>query len=70
MRRKRNYAMMKLNVLKRVVLPNGRTSVARYERISRAELPPSIIMRRTYRKRAAQRGRRRRQRGRGIFDFV
>ena len=70
MRRKRNYAMMKLNVPKRVVLPNGRTFVARYKRISRAELPPNIVMRRTYRQRAAPRGRRRRQRGRGIFDFV
>ena len=70
MRRKRNYAMMKLNVPKRVVLPNGRTFVARYKRISRAELPPNIVMRRTYRQRAAPRGRRPRQRGRGIFDFV
>ena len=70
MRRKRNYAMMKLNVPERVVLPNGRTFVARYKRISRAGLPPNIVMRRTYRQRAAQRGRRRRQRGRGIFDFV
>ena len=62
--------MMKLNVPKRVVLPNGRTFVARYKQISRAELPPNIAMRRTYRQRAAPRGRRRRQRGRGIFDFV
>ena len=62
--------MMKLNVPKRVVLPNGRTFVARYKRISRAELPPNIVMRRTYRQRAAPRGRRRRQRGCGIFDFV
>ena len=62
--------MMKLNVPKRVVLPNGRTFVARYKQISRAELPPNIAIRRTYRQRAAPRGRRRRQRGRGIFDFV
>ena len=62
--------MMKLNVPKRVVLPNGRTLVARYKRISRAELPPNIVMHRTYRQRAAPRGHRRRQRGRGIFDFV
>ena len=70
MRRKPNYAMMKLNVPKRVVLPNGGTFAARYKRILRAELPPNIVMRRTYRQRAAPRGRRRRQRGRGIFDFV
>ena len=72
MRRKRNYAMMELNVPKRVTLPNGRTFVARYKRISRAELPPIIVMRRTYRQRAAPRGRRRRprQRGQGIFSFL
>ena len=62
--------MMKLNVPKRVVLPNGRTFVARYKQISRAELPPNIIMRITYRQIAAPRGHRRRQRGRRIFDFV
>ena len=62
--------MMKLNVLKRVVLPNGRTFVAHYKRISQGQLPPNIVMRRTYRERTAPRGRRRRQRGRGIFDFV
>ena len=48
MRRKKNYAMMKLNVPKRVVLPNGRTFVARYKRIPRGELLPNIVMRRTY----------------------
>ena len=70
MRRKRNYAIMKLNVPKRVLQPNGRTFVARYQRISRAQLPPNIVMHRTYRQRAAPRGRRRRKRGHGIFDFV
>ena len=70
MRRKRNYAMEKLNVPKRVTLPNGRTFVARYKRISRGELPVNIRMRRTYRQRAAPRGRRRRQRGQGIFSFI
>ena len=59
MRRKRNYAMMKLNVPKRVVLPNGRTYVACYKRIPRGELTPNIVMHRTYRQRAAPRGRRR-----------
>ena len=70
MRRKRNYVMMKLNAPKMVLLPNGRTFVAHYKRISRAELPPNIVMPRTYRQRAAPRGRRRRQKSRGIFDFV
>ena len=61
---------MKLNVPKRVTLPNGRTFVARYKRIPRHQLPPNIVMRRTYTERAAPRGTRRRQRGRGTFDFV
>ena len=51
MRRKKNYAMMKLNVPKRVTLPNGRTFVARYKRIMRDQLPPNIIMRRLILKR-------------------
>ena len=37
---------MKLATPKRVTLPNGRTFVARYERIKRFELPPNIAMRR------------------------
>ena len=70
MRPKKNYAIMKLNVPKRVTLPNGRTFVARYKRTPRDQLPPNIVMRRTYTQRAAPRGRRRRQWGRGIFYFV
>ena len=73
MRRKENYAMKKLDVPKRVDLPNGRTFFARYKRIKREELPPEIRMRRTYRQRAAPRGRRRRRRGqqgRGIVEAV
>ena len=64
--------MMKLNVPKRVTLLNGKTFVARYKRIPRDQLPPNIVMRRTYTQRAAPRGRRRRraQQGQGIFDFV
>ena len=63
---------MKLNVPKRVTLPNGRTFVARYKRIPRDQLPPNIVMRRTYTQRAAPRGKRcrRAQQGQGIFDFV
>ena len=72
MRSEKNYAMVKLQVPKRVTLPNGRTFVAHYKRIRRGELPPNIVMRRTYTQRAAPRGRRRRkaQQGHGIFDFV
>ena len=47
--------MMKFNVPKRVTLPNGRTFVARYKRIPRDQLPPNIVMRRTYTQRAAPR---------------
>ena len=62
---------MKLATPKRVTLPNGRTFVVRYKRIKRSELPPNIVMRRTYRDRAAVGRRRvRRQQGQGIFDFV
>ena len=72
MRQKRNYAMVKLNVPKRVTLPNGRAFVAHYKRIRRGELTPNIVMRRTYTQRTALRGRRRRRahQGQGIFDFV
>ena len=65
--------MVKLNVPKSVTLPNGRTFVAQYKRIKRSELPPNIVMRRTYVQRAAPKGRCRRRRvqqGQGIFDFV
>ena len=71
--RKKNDAMVKPQVPKRVTLPNGRTFVACYKRIRRGELPPNIVMRRTYTQRAAPRGRRRHRRaqqGQGIFDFV
>ena len=53
--------MMKLATPKRVMLPNGRTFVARYKRIPRAHLPPNIIMRRH---------RRRGKKGQGSFDFI
>ena len=68
----KNYAMVKMQALKRVTLPNGRTFVACYKRIRRDELPPNIVMRGTYAQRAAPRSRRRRQaqQGQGIFDFV
>ena len=74
MRRKKNYAMEKLATPKRVTLPNGRTFIARYKRIKRSELPPNIVMRRTYTQRAApcgkKRKRRRAQKGQGFFDFI
>ena len=59
--------MVKLNVLKRVTLPNCKTFIVRYKRIKRSELPPNIVMRRTYTQGTR---RRRRQQDQGIFDFV
>ena len=74
MRRKENYPMRKLDVPKSVTLPNGRTFVARYERIKRRDLPADIQMNRTYKQRAAPRGRRRRiqrgQQGQGIVSVA
>ena len=73
MKRKKNYAMMKLATPKRVTLPNGRTFFARYKRIPRDHLPPHVNMSRTYTRRAAPRGWRQRrggQQGQGIFDFI
>ena len=69
---KKNYAMVKLNVRKRLTFANGRTFIARYKRIKRSEIPPNIVMKRFYTQRAAPRGRRHRraQRDQGIFDFV
>ena len=65
--------MRKLDTPKRVTLPNGRTFLVIYKRAKTSELPPNIIMNRTYTQRAASRVRRRRvsaQQGQGIFDFV
>ena len=53
--------MMKRDTPKRVTLPNGRTFVARYERVTRNNLPANICLGQPYTQRAAPRGRRRRQ---------
>ena len=63
-RRKKNYAMKKLDTPKRVTLPNGRTFTARYRRAKRSELPGHIRMNRTYKDRPAV-GRRRVRRRQG-----
>ena len=42
--------MMKRETPQRVSLPNGRTSVARYKRVTRAHLPVNIRLRRPYKK--------------------
>ena len=69
MKRKKNCAMIKLATPKKVILPNEKTFVARYNRIPRDHLPPNIVMRRTYTPRG-RRHRRRGQQGQGIFDFI
>ena len=45
--------MMKMNTPKRVTLPNGRTFVARYKLVSRAQLTANVTIRRSYTQRAA-----------------
>ena len=59
--KKKKFAMMKLNVPKRVTFPNGRTFVARYKRIPRDQLLLNMVMRRTYTERTAPRARRSRR---------
>ena len=50
--------MMKIETPKRVTLPHGTTSVARYKRVTRTHLPATIRLRRLCRQRAVPRGRR------------
>ena len=49
MKRKDKYVMMKRTTPKRVTLSDGRTFVARYERVPRWRLPSHIKIRRRYR---------------------
>ena len=75
---KKNYVMKKLDVPKRVTLPNGRTFTARFRRATRTELPNNITMKRTYRNNFAKGARRRptgrrgrrAQSGHGLFSFI
>ena len=43
---------------KRVTLPNGRTFMARYKRVTRRNLPANIHLERPYKQRAAPKGKR------------
>ena len=72
MKRKKNYVMGKLNTPKRVTLPDGRSFLACYERVPRSELPLNVKMKRSYKTRAAPKGRRRGIPGKGqsIFSFL
>ena len=50
MRRKNNYVMRRLDTLKKVTL----------QRVPTSQLPPNVIMKRKYKRRAGPKGRRRR----------
>ena len=65
MRRKNNYVMRRLDTLKKVTL----------QRVPRSQLPPNVIMKRKYKRRAGPKGRRRRpvrkgQWGRGFLSSL
>ena len=60
MRRKNNYVMRRLDTLKKMILPNGRTFHAKYRRVPRSQLSDYVIMKRRYKRKAAPKGRRRR----------
>ena len=51
--------MVKRDVPKRVTLPNGRTFLARYKRTTRAHLTANIHLARSYKERAAPKGKKR-----------
>ena len=48
--------MMKRETTKRVTLPNSRTFVARYTRVTRDHLPANMHLERPYKQRVAPRG--------------
>ena len=53
--------MIKRERPKRVMLPDGRTFLARYRRATRDDLPPNINLPRVYKQRAVPKGKRRRR---------
>ena len=66
-----NIIMRKRQNPKRVSLPDGKTFLARYERVTRDHLPPNVRMRRRYKQIAAPKVRRRWGWGIGsIFRFA
>ena len=68
-----NIVMIKRENPKRVELPNGRVFYAKYKRVPRDALTPNVRIMRRYKKRAAPKGKRRKQRGsqrgRGFKSF-
>ena len=55
---------------KKVTLPNGQTFHAKFRRATRKDLPGNVNFPRKYKQRAAPKGKRRRQRGRGFKSFL
>ena len=53
--------MMKRKMPQRVTLPNGRTFIARYQRVTHAHLPTNACLVQTYKERAVPQGSRRRR---------
>ena len=53
--------MMERERPKRVTLPNGRTFIARYQRVTRAHLPANVGLARSHKGRAVPKGRQRRR---------
>ena len=69
MRWNNSYVMHKLDMPKRVALPNVRAFLARYKCVSRSQLSANAVLKIAYRQWATPRGRRR-QWGRGLFSFI
>ena len=64
-----NIVLIKRKNPKKVTLPNGRVFYAKYQRVGRDALPGNVRIKRKYKKRVANGGKRRVQRGRGFKSF-
>ena len=64
-----NIVLIKRKNPKKVTLPNGRVFYAKYQRVGRDALPGNVRIKRKYKKRVANSGKRRVQRGRGFKSF-
>ena len=52
--------MRRLDIPKKVTLPNGRTFYAKYQRVPRSQLPPNVIRKKNIKEEQQPKGRRRR----------
>ena len=67
--------MRRLDKPEKATFPNVRIFYAKYQRVTRSQLPPNVIMKRKYKRRAAPKGGRRRpvrkkQRGCGFLSSL